>query len=143
MKNAAIVLVCAFAAAAGVLSISWGQVEGDFARLEIRAGGAVLAVLEKEDGVFPGGTELKEAFYVVPEDCISCQLCVSTCPVNAISVDECGKAVIDTELCINCGICAGVCPVNAIHPLNLEDCSLIGITPENDEIILQQGFEED
>jgi ferredoxin len=63
--------------------------------------------------------------------------------VEAISVDECGKAVIDPALCINCGICAGSCPVSAIHPLNLEDCYLIGITPENDEIILQQGFEED
>ncbi|MGN0961790.1 MAG: 4Fe-4S binding protein [Christensenellales bacterium] len=46
--------------------------------------------------------------------CVGCGTCVGACPVNAISFDANGKAVIDQEICIHCGTCEGVCPVNAI-----------------------------
>lgn len=52
--------------------------------------------------------------------CIGCGLCVSVCPVEAISMEN-GKAKIDKELCISCGICEvgnnqnySGCPVGAI-----------------------------
>jgi len=58
--------------------------------------------------------------YVVnPKKCISCRLCVSKCPTDAITMIK-GKAVIDEAKCIGCGICAdGVgkfkgCPTAAI-----------------------------
>ena len=47
--------------------------------------------------------------------CIGCGTCVDICPVNAISFDDEGKAVIDQEKCIKCGTCEAVCPVNAIE----------------------------
>lgn len=57
---------------------------------------------------------------VAPDKCVGCQLCVSQCPTQAITMVG-DKAVIDKTKCINCGICvkgngsdfAG-CPVNAI-----------------------------
>lgn len=48
------------------------------------------------------------------EECIGCGACVGTCPVEAISLTEEGKAHIDQEKCIHCGACAGACPVGAI-----------------------------
>lgn len=141
-----ILLTAAFitaVAAAGIFPVSIENVEGDYASLEIRAEGAVLAVIEPVDGVFPPIFELKEAYYVAPEGCISCQLCVGSCPVQAISMDENGKAVIDPELCINCGICAGSCPVGTIKPLDPPVCQLYGIDEEGNETLIQDGFEED
>ncbi len=52
--------------------------------------------------------------------CITCQLCIPVCPVDAISIKD-GKAHIDQDICINCGICYDStgedydgCPVDAI-----------------------------
>ncbi len=56
---------------------------------------------------------------VVTRECIGCRLCVSQCPVGAISMKS-GKAVIDKTLCVECGICIEGkdrfrgCPVGAI-----------------------------
>lgn len=58
-------------------------------------------------------------FHVNPKMCIGCQLCVSICPTNAISMVH-GRAIIDADKCIDCGICEfgngdyKGCPTNAI-----------------------------
>ena len=46
--------------------------------------------------------------------CVGCGMCVNSCPVEAISFDKDGKAVIDTNKCVLCGTCKRVCPVEAI-----------------------------
>ncbi|NOY75814.1 MAG: 4Fe-4S dicluster domain-containing protein [Kiritimatiellaeota bacterium] len=46
------------------------------------------------------------------ETCTGCESCVSSCPVEAISmVNE--KAVVSDE-CIDCGACVDECPLEAI-----------------------------
>ena len=50
--------------------------------------------------------------YQISDDCISCGVCASNCPVNAISEGD-GKYVIDADTCIECGACAENCPVGA------------------------------
>ncbi|PIE53493.1 hypothetical protein CSA37_01120 [Candidatus Fermentibacteria bacterium] len=143
MKNILLVSAFALSAAAGSLVIDTECMPEDYSTLEVRAQGAVLAVVEAVDGVFPGTIELKDSYFVAPEGCVSCQLCVNACPVQAISMDDNNKAVIDPELCINCGICAGTCPVGTIFPSDSAVCELYGIDAEGNETLLQEGFEED
>ncbi len=50
--------------------------------------------------------------YVIGDECISCGLCASECPNDAISEGE-DKYVINADLCIDCGNCANVCPAGA------------------------------
>lgn len=49
------------------------------------------------------------------DKCIGCGTCVDVCPVNAITLNDEGKAQIDQEKCIKCGTCEAVCPVMAIE----------------------------
>ncbi|MCF7911870.1 MAG: DUF362 domain-containing protein [Candidatus Cloacimonetes bacterium] len=44
--------------------------------------------------------------------CISCGMCVSQCPVNAITLDP---LVIDMDKCIGCGMCIGTCPTSTMR----------------------------
>jgi len=79
--------------------------------------------LRDEDGLslWEEEVELSQGQYVViPSQCIGCRLCVSNCPVNAISMRK-GVAYIDPQKCISCGICINGnranfkgCPVGAI-----------------------------
>ncbi len=50
--------------------------------------------------------------YKINDSCISCGLCASNCPVEAISEGD-GIYVIDKDKCISCGLCAENCPVSA------------------------------
>ena len=53
--------------------------------------------------------------YKVEEgECVGCGVCLSECPVEAISMTD-GKAHIDSSQCIGCGRCFEVCPQGAIH----------------------------
>ena len=45
--------------------------------------------------------------------CTGCQICVGTCPVEAIDMED-DKAHVDTTKCTDCGVCVGECPVEAI-----------------------------
>lgn len=53
-------------------------------------------------------------FEIIPEKCKRCRLCVTNCPVNAISGDREQGYVIDQEKCIKCGRCFEVCKFEAI-----------------------------
>ena len=51
--------------------------------------------------------------YVITSECVSCGLCVDSCPVSAIVEGE-GIYII-TDSCVSCGKCEEVCPVEAIR----------------------------
>jgi NADH-quinone oxidoreductase subunit F len=51
------------------------------------------------------------AYYILPEKCErSCDACVGTCTVEAISANKKRIKVIDQEKCVKCGTCLDACP---------------------------------
>jgi len=56
------------------------------------------------------------SYYIEPEKCVGCLLCLKSCPVDAISGERKKVHVVDQNLCIKCGACFDVCPpkVNAV-----------------------------
>jgi len=49
--------------------------------------------------------------------CVGCGTCVEKCPVDAIELNDDGKAERNENWCIGCGICAHFCPEGAISLL--------------------------
>ena len=49
-------------------------------------------------------------YYIDPDLCVGCLLCLKACPGGAISGDVKVVHVIDFDLCTKCGMCYEVCP---------------------------------
>lgn len=54
-------------------------------------------------------------FDEVEGECTSCGLCVETCPMEAITLNEEEKPVIDYSKCSSDGRCVSICPTRAIR----------------------------
>jgi NADH-quinone oxidoreductase subunit F len=50
------------------------------------------------------------AYYIDPEKCKACQICLRKCPADAVIGGKKQIHVIDQEKCTNCGTCFEVCP---------------------------------
>jgi ferredoxin len=50
------------------------------------------------------------AYYILPDKCQGCGICMRNCPVDAIAGDKRMVHVIDQEKCTRCGTCFNVCP---------------------------------
>ena len=53
----------------------------------------------------------------IEELCTGCGTCVEKCPVDALKLNDEGKAERNEAWCIGCGICAHFCPESAIKML--------------------------
>ena len=91
----------------------------------------------------PGDHHVRKA--IITNDCVSCNLCIPTCPTNAIP----NNLVIIEDLCIGCGNCEAVCPpaANAIK-YNHNSKELLAILPKcidagADSIELHAGVPDD
>ncbi len=50
------------------------------------------------------------SYYILPDKCQGCLICLRNCPVEAISGDKRLVHIIDQSKCISCGVCLEVCP---------------------------------
>jgi len=50
------------------------------------------------------------SYYIDPDKCQACGICLRRCPVEAIAGGKNQIHVIDQEKCIKCGTCLDVCP---------------------------------
>lgn len=67
---------------------------------------------------------------VSEEECVGCELCMESCPMEAISLDD--VAHVNLDRCIGCGVCAGNCPMEAVKVFRKEKDK--EFTPEKDII---------
>jgi NADH:ubiquinone oxidoreductase subunit F (NADH-binding)/(2Fe-2S) ferredoxin/NAD-dependent dihydropyrimidine dehydrogenase PreA subunit len=49
-------------------------------------------------------------FYILPDKCQGCGICLRNCPVGCITGDKRMVHVIDQDQCVKCGTCLEVCP---------------------------------
>lgn len=58
---------------------------------------------------------MRSVAIIEEEACIGCGRCISSCPFDAIEMNEDGnKAIIKDEMCRGCMRCAPACPKDAI-----------------------------
>jgi 2-oxoacid:acceptor oxidoreductase delta subunit (pyruvate/2-ketoisovalerate family) len=48
------------------------------------------------------------------EECISCDVCIDSCPSTALAMSEDDALLVDLDRCFGCGVCATLCPTDAI-----------------------------
>jgi NADH-quinone oxidoreductase subunit F len=66
------------------------------------------------------------AYYIIPEKCErSCDACVGTCTVEAISTNKKRIKVIDPAKCVKCGTCLTACPPQYNAVVKLSPPSLV------------------
>ncbi|MBM3148752.1 MAG: 4Fe-4S dicluster domain-containing protein, partial [Chloroflexi bacterium] len=53
---------------------------------------------------------------LIPGKCIACGArCQTSCPKDAVEMNDKGEPIIDTQKCIGCRKCVKVCPPEAIE----------------------------
>jgi NADH:ubiquinone oxidoreductase subunit F (NADH-binding)/NAD-dependent dihydropyrimidine dehydrogenase PreA subunit len=65
----------------------------------------------------PGGVCKELITYSINKNCTGCQLCLRTCPTEAITGKKKELQVIDPEKCSKCGACKNICKFSAIDIL--------------------------
>ncbi len=73
-----------------------------------------------------------EPYYsVVDEDmCAGCQVCISVCPYNAVSLNERNHAEVNPALCKGCGTCTSACASCAIKSQHYTDGQITAMIEE-------------
>ena len=81
------------------------------------------------------------SFYIEPDKCQACMICLRNCPVGAISGDKGLIHVIDQGKCTKCGTCLDLCPTrfNAVTKLSGEP---VPPPPLKREVTREKGSEQ-
>ena len=68
--------------------------------------------IERQSFTFGSSIETNSR-YMITENCIGCETCLSVCPQQCIDVSDI-PAVIHPDHCLHCGNCQSACPVGAV-----------------------------
>ncbi len=78
-----------------------------------------------------GKINIEPYYSVVDEDkCAGCEVCISVCPYNAISLNERGHAEVNPALCKGCGTCTSTCASGAISSQHYTDGQIAAMITE-------------
>jgi Fe-S-cluster-containing hydrogenase component 2 len=78
----------------------------------------------------------EEAEMAIPVMCVQCEdaACMKVCPTRALSRDENGAVVVDSNKCIGCKVCINSCPMGNIYyssrQKKIMKCNLCGGNPD-------------
>jgi NADH-quinone oxidoreductase subunit F len=82
------------------------------------------------------------SFYIDPEKCQACQICLRNCPVQAISGGKNLIHVIDQAKCTKCGTCYEVCPQRFSAVVKVSGKPVPASPPPGTEVARKKGKQE-
>jgi heterodisulfide reductase subunit A len=78
-----------------------------------------------------GKINVEPYYSVVNEDkCVGCQVCISVCPYNAVTLNERNHAEVNPALCKGCGTCTSTCASGAISSQHYTDGQIAAMITE-------------
>ena len=78
------------------------------------------------------------SYYIDPEDCVGCQICLKKCPIGAIDGGKKTIHVIDLDMCTHCGTCYHVCPDRLGAVQRMTDGPIPPPLPAEERVIVQK-----
>jgi NADH-quinone oxidoreductase subunit F len=83
------------------------------------------------------------AYYIDPEKCKACLICLRKCPPRAIDGAKKKIHIIDQEKCTNCGTCFDVCPAKFSAVKKISGEPVPAPIPEEERIITRKSKENE
>jgi len=82
------------------------------------------------------------SFYIQPDKCQACQICLKNCPVQAISGAKNIVHIIDQAKCTKCSTCFEVCPQRFSAVVKISGEPVPAAPPAGTEVIRKKGKQE-
>ncbi len=82
------------------------------------------------------------SFYIDPDKCQACQICLRNCPVEAISGGKNIIHIIDQAKCTKCGTCFEVCPQRFSAVVKVSGEPVPASPPPGTEVARKKGKQE-
>ena len=79
------------------------------------------------------------SFYILPDKCQACQICLKNCPVEAISGGKNLVHIIDQAKCTKCGTCYEVCPARFSAVAKISGEPVPTPVPAGTEVVRKKG----
>ena len=79
------------------------------------------------------------SYYIMPEKCQACQICLRECPAGAISGGKNLVHIIDQGKCTKCGTCIEVCPPRFSAVAKLSGVPVPAEPPRGTEVVRSKG----
>ncbi len=83
------------------------------------------------------------SYYIQPEKCQACLICLRECPVGAITGGKNLVHVINQEKCIKCNTCLEVCPKRFSAVIKLSGVPVPEPVPKGTEVIRKRGSQDE